>query len=230
MSLTSKLELLYSHGKLRYKPYFLDILITSISEQIRSVADFRSYSRLLWSLFLLNVHDRNIISHFVQLLIHTKDYFSSFDPKYICHALVACSYFHVNDPSIYNTLILELVRLENSIEPKIVKDLQLLEVMIRSKYVNGLESVNLNASVLDFLARIRDKDVTEVVTSSPLQREIGRTGTFISHTLIENVKIGPYFIDFLKPIKFDSHTYLDEDQLACQVPNLRSGMCPAKFP
>ncbi|AFZ78992.1 hypothetical protein BEWA_018360 [Theileria equi strain WA] len=151
---------------------------------------------------------------------------SSFDPEVICNLLVACLYFRINHIPMYNTLLLQLVRLENSIRSEILKDLQLVELIIRSNYFKELEKIRSNHAVFDFLSRIKDKDVEEIITSSPLQREIGRTGTFISYTLIENVKIGPYFIDFLNPINLDSHMYLSEDKLELPPLNLKSSEFP----
>ncbi|KAK1443933.1 hypothetical protein BgAZ_208090 [Babesia gibsoni] len=199
-SVETRIRILRGYGKLRYKSSeVLDMLVQSIRDEINTIKTTTQTAELLYSLYLLNYKEEIIINHAANIIKDAEEH-SFLSLKELCKFLVSFCYFTFKDATVYEKLLKESMRLVCSIRPTETCRLQMISMHIMGKMQHVFQ--NINTPIREFLSEVLSKETKEPMTlnSSELQDEVGKTATFLSYSYHKEVQIGPYLVDFIKPM------------------------------
>eukprot|EP00921_Rhytidocystis_pertsovi_P006446 GHVQ01011007.1.p1 GENE.GHVQ01011007.1~~GHVQ01011007.1.p1 ORF type:complete len:890 (+),score=73.56 GHVQ01011007.1:6637-9306(+) len=116
--------------------------------------------------------------------------------------LLALSYFSFGEASVYNKLFDELLRHELSLSKEGITQLKIVELSLRVGHLR-FSFKDVSSAGRGFLTRVRAIQLPpQLASSSGLQQMVGKTATFVSYHHYSEVQLGPYLLDFVRPLTY----------------------------
>ncbi|UKJ90139.2 hypothetical protein MACJ_001070 [Theileria orientalis] len=192
--LDSKLDLLDDFARFKYKPTYLNDFIDDISKDVLHLK-FEQVLRLFKNLYELNVNNEFVVESFKDLV--NEQQVLEYNELYF-DVLLAMCHFLIDDFNLYNSLLFEVIRNEYKLKDADKIKLQIFYTLLRCDYMDN--------RLLDFI----DSDVKSYLESLTDYYEVKRGFDHayvsslilsLSHTIYEKVKIGGFYLDFIRPLK-----------------------------
>ncbi|EDO08591.1 RAP domain family protein [Babesia bovis T2Bo] len=191
MNLTELLAVLTGYAALRYKPTNVIQQLLKRLEHLLLRLTLERYAKVIYNLWQLGIHN-------IAVLEHAKDFsqaniqLNAKDIPYIANFIVALACFNVEYYDLYSMLINEMMRVDCSIDSRDLNTLQKMALILRAL------DIPVQEYILDLLNR-KCLEPNEIRISN-MQHEVTKTATFIAYTLYTQVQVGPFLVDFVKPV------------------------------
>ncbi|PFH33957.1 RAP domain-containing protein [Besnoitia besnoiti] len=157
---------------------------------------------VLYALYRLDVWDSNTVreslAHLEQL--GGSELLAALGLKGCANLLLVASYFSCAGPKLYDEILPYMLPMESRLTKEGISQLKIIELACRVGHLPFSFS-GLSAASRDLLLRIRSCGMEpEEVFVSDLQREVSSTARTVGYHCFTEVQVGPYTLDFVKPV------------------------------
>ncbi|UKK02321.2 hypothetical protein MACK_001677 [Theileria orientalis] len=211
--LESKLDLLDNFARFRYKPSYLNDFLEEICKDVLHL-NFEQVLRLFKNTYELNINNRLVVERFkecinenqspfliltIYISLHTLNIISVVGLEYnelYSDVLLAMCHFFIDDFKLYNSLLYEVIRNEYKLKDADKIKLQIFYTMLRCDYMDNRLIDFIDSDVKNYLDSLTDY---YEVTSGSDHAYVSSLILSLSHTIYEKVKIGGFYVDFIRP-------------------------------
>nr|PVC50185.1 hypothetical protein MACL_00002445 [Theileria orientalis] len=192
LALHFKLDLLDNFARFKYKPAYLSDFVEGICKDLPHFT-FEQVLRLFKNTYELNVNNKSVVERFKDCVNQSQSL--EYNELY-SDVLLAMCHFLIGDVKLYNSLLYEVIRNEYRLRDADKVKLQIFYTLLRCDYMDN--------RLIDFI----DSDVKHYLDCLTHRYEVTRGSDHayvsnlilsLSHTIYEQVKIGGFYLDFIRP-------------------------------
>ncbi|KAF8820930.1 RAP domain-containing protein [Cardiosporidium cionae] len=241
-----------SHLRLR-KRALLDRLLAAIEKSFPSEQNWKKKIQMAFHLYSLDIWNASLMDSFLVAITTCPDDVFALDINPILRLFLSFAYFSMGDTAVWDMLLQQILPREIQFDRNSLEILKMIEISLRVGHFS-FSTASLSRSSRDFLLRIRilkthlnseQKKLPcsavsflfylestkishwPIEETNAMQKEMLDAALFLSFDVYSGVALGPYFLDFVKPLttkEIDNleQRYAFQSRLTCAEKSLDS--------